>query len=192
MIRAAHQLQKERGRRKNLSDEIENKEKKIMEFRANLDLLRTRSENLKKTTVSADERTKHLEKLIDYEQKQQRASQIDVEMLQNNYFRVQHELQVQFNVGKMKDLDIYGVTNNINHLRKHNEDQRKALAKRKEDAYELDYKIDEVQRKILINENVIHNEDTEVLEARLIELENKMGEHAEVCSGVISLNDCSI
>jgi predicted RNase H-like nuclease (RuvC/YqgF family) len=137
MIRAAHQLQKERGRRKNLSDEIENKEKKIMEFRANLDLLRTRSENLKKTTVSADERTKHLEKLIDYEQKQQRASQIDVEMLQNNYFRVQHELQVQFNVGKMKDLDIYGVTNNINHLRKHNEDQRKALAKRKEDAYEL-------------------------------------------------------
>ena len=87
--------------------------------------------------MSADERTRQLEKLIDYEQKQQNALQSDCELLQNIFFRVQQELQEQFSIGKMRDLDINGVVNNINHLRKHNDDQRKALGKRKEDAYEL-------------------------------------------------------
>lgn len=43
-----------------------------------------------------------------------------------------------------------------------------------------DYRIDEVQRKILINENVIHSEDKEELEVKLVELENKMAECTDV------------
>lgn len=57
--------------------------------------------------------------------------------MQNTFFRAQHDLQEQYNTGKRNDIEIYGTTTNINHLRKHNEDERKSLGKRKEDAYEL-------------------------------------------------------
>ncbi|XP_063902797.1 coiled-coil domain-containing protein 39 [Zophobas morio] len=180
MVHIAHQLEKERKNKKTIHEKIANTQDKIENIKIRANALREKNEAIKKSAMSADERTRQLEKLIDYEQKQQNALQSDCELLQNIFFRVQQELQEQFSIGKMRDLDINGVVNNINHLRKHNDDQRKALGKRKEDAYELDYKIDEVQRKILIKENVIHNEFTEELEIKLLELENTMGERAEI------------
>ncbi|XP_044268674.1 GRIP and coiled-coil domain-containing protein 2-like [Tribolium madens] len=180
MILAANQLEKERVLKKHAKEEIEKMEHKNSIFRAKLDVLKAKNEQVKKSTMSADERMKHLEKLIDYEQKQQKTLQLEAESLQNTYFRTQHDLQEQQSTGKMRDLEIYGMTTNINHLRKHNDDQKKALGKRKEDAYDLDYRIDEVQSKILINENVLHSDDTEELEGKLVELESKIAEHAEI------------
>lgn len=58
-------------------------------------------------------------------------------MLQNKLFRVQQDLQQFVNLGKFTKLGIQGAVTNMNHLKKHNEDKRKILSKKKEDAYEL-------------------------------------------------------
>ncbi|RZC32695.1 coiled-coil domain-containing protein 39 [Asbolus verrucosus] len=180
MIGTANQLEKERGRRKFMNEEIANKEKKIVKMRSDLDKLKCKSSMLKESMSSAEEHNKHLEKLIDFEQKHHNILKNDSNMLQNSYFRVQQELQQENSIGKTVEMEIYGVMTNINHLRKHNEDQRKILGKQKETAYELDYKVDEIEQKILVNENVIHNDDTDELEGKLGELEAKMAEHTEV------------
>lgn len=182
MISVSNHLEKERNKRKNIRNEITTKDARIIRLQKDITNLKEKYDELKESTITADEGLKHIEKLIDFEQKLQLTFEKETEVMQYSYFRAQQELQDQITFGKSQEIDILGATTNISHIVKHNEDKIKTLEKQKEDAYELDYKIDEVQRKIMASENVYLGDDKEELEKKIAELENKMLEHGEVKS----------
>ncbi|KAG5864259.1 hypothetical protein JTB14_019631 [Gonioctena quinquepunctata] len=178
---AAHHLENERIKSKRKDQTFVDKEILSDKYRQDIENLEKKFEEVKESSMSAEERVRRIEKLIDHEEKLYNFYMSDTEKINANVFRNDQLLKEQRDFGKFLEVEISNTNCNCTQLRKHIQKQKRELDSIKEVVYDMEFRIDDTEKKLykLMDESK-KDEGADENELQIMELEKTLANNKDV------------
>nr|XP_023029063.1 coiled-coil domain-containing protein 39 [Leptinotarsa decemlineata] len=174
-------LENERIRSKRLDQTFADKEILCDKYRQDIENLEKKFAEVKGCTMSSEERIKRIEKLINYEERLYDIYISDTEKINSSMYRIDKFLKDQKSIGKILEIDLNNANCNCAQLRKHIQSKKKDLEKIKEVVYDMEYRIDDTEKKLYTLLDESKKDDlTDENEKKILELEKVLANHKDV------------
>ncbi|CAG9859183.1 unnamed protein product [Phyllotreta striolata] len=180
MSKVAVDLKNERLKYKTLEEQYDEKVNFCQEFSDNLVKLNEELEMIRNSAMTSEQRTKSMENMIIQEEAAYNQKLLDIEKINGEIFRSEQLLKDQVAIASNLEIEINLSVCTSNQLRKHINSKRKDLDKIKVVVYEMEYRIDECERKLLEMAEAQKQEVPEEIQIKIQDLEKSLTEHKEV------------
>ncbi|CAG9840049.1 unnamed protein product [Diabrotica balteata] len=177
---ASHHLKNERLRGKRMDEQFTEKEALCAQYTEDVGALQTKLEEVKNSAMTSEERIKSIEKIIEQEEKLYNINLADIEKTNGVLFRSEQTLKEQREIGKNLAIEIDTGACTTAQLRKHIQTERKELERIKEVVYEMEFRIDECEKKLYELSEVKYVEVSEEKQQKLDELEKTLSDYKEL------------
>ncbi|KAJ8916181.1 hypothetical protein NQ315_016320 [Exocentrus adspersus] len=146
---SAQQLENERMKLKRQTETLEKKERMCIKFADDIIKLKQKLEEMKGSNINSAEKIRNIEKLIEAEDKMYNMYVSDTEKINGHMFRCDKVLKEQIAAGKQLEMDLNNAMLSCTQLRKHTRTQKKEIEKIKEVVYNMEFRIDEFESRLL-------------------------------------------
>uniref|UniRef100_A0A6P7GYN5 Coiled-coil domain-containing protein 39 n=1 Tax=Diabrotica virgifera virgifera TaxID=50390 RepID=A0A6P7GYN5_DIAVI len=177
---AANHLKNERLKGKRMDEQFTEKEALCAQYTEEVAALQKKLEEVKNSAMTSEERIKSIEKIIEQEEKLYNINLADIEKTNGVLFRSEQTLKEQREIGKNLAIEIDTGACTTAQLRKHIQTERKELERIKEVVYEMEFRIDECEKKLYELSEVKYVEVSEEKQQKLDELEKTLSDYKEV------------
>ncbi|KAJ8951833.1 hypothetical protein NQ318_019808 [Aromia moschata] len=174
-------LENERINGKRMDHDVAYKGATCAKYQEDINRLNAKVEEMKSSCESSEDKLKRIEKMIEAEERQYDIYMTDTEKLNMVLFLSDRSLKELIAIGKKMELDIANATCNCSHLRKHMMIQTKELNKLKEVVYDMEFRIDDYEQKLVkLEAERRQDANSEEKERRIRELEQSLADHKDV------------
>ncbi|XP_057653393.1 coiled-coil domain-containing protein 39-like [Diorhabda carinulata] len=177
---AAHHLKNERLKAKRMDEVFAEKEVLCAKYADEVAILEDKLHETKNCAMTSEDRIKRIEKMIEHEEKLYNISLADTEKTNGVLFRSEQQLKEQKALGKNLEIEINTGACTTAQLRKHIQSERKELDRIKEVVYEMEFRIDECEKKLYELSDVKFVEISEEKQQKIQELEKTLSDHKEL------------
>ncbi|XP_056637755.1 coiled-coil domain-containing protein 39 [Diorhabda sublineata] len=177
---AAHHLKNERLKAKRMDEVFAEKEVLCAKYAEEVAILEDKLHETKNCAMTSEDRIKRIEKIIEHEEKLYNISLADTEKTNGVLFRSEQQLKEQKALGKNLEIEINTGACTTAQLRKHIQSERKELDRIKEVVYEMEFRIDECEKKLYELSDVKFVEISEEKQQKIQELEKTLSDHKEL------------
>ncbi|KAJ8979531.1 hypothetical protein NQ317_017679 [Molorchus minor] len=177
----SHHLENERIKGKQIDQATANKEMLCIKYQEDTENLQHKLEEMKGSCESSEDKLKRIEGMIETEEKHYNIYVLDTEKLNTVLFLSDRTLKEQIEIEKKMQVNINNATCNCAHLRKHILNQVKELNKLKEVVYDMEFRIDDYEQKLVkIEKEKKQDADSEEKTKYIQELEQTLADHKDV------------
>ncbi|XP_018561300.1 coiled-coil domain-containing protein 39-like [Anoplophora glabripennis] len=178
---SAQQLENERLKRRFVADTIQQTESRCVKFEEDIEKLIQKLEEMKDSNTSSAEKLRNIEKMVDMEEKLYNIYVSDTEKINSQLYRSDKAYKDQITIGKSLEMEVSNTTLICTQLRKRIRCESTELEKFKEVVYNMEFRIDEFEKRLLALEyEAIEDDNAEEKEKAILELEETLTNHKAV------------
>lgn len=142
--------------------------------------LKVQLEEIKNSSASAADKTKQLDEYLNDHERIMNAVKLDIEKMQSALYRARQLLRAQEDISKKREVEITGYKISLVALRKHAKGMQEEIERQNEIIYEMDYKVNQMERKLSRMEGHLPDVDLYELNQKAKHLEKITAEQNEV------------
>ncbi|CAH1955933.1 unnamed protein product [Acanthoscelides obtectus] len=183
IVQSAQHLENARLKGKRLAERAAEMERICSKFKEERQELLRKQRDVDEMTSSTKERLKKLEQMIDNEERLYTIYVSDTEKINCTVFRTERFLKEEKEIAKSVEIELNNIMCNCHQLRKYISSLTKDLDKIREVVYDMDFRIDDIERKLcgmLEEDSQEDDEKKDTLNKQIRKMEETLADQKEV------------